>query len=198
MSNKGLDSAKSLVKVATQLVAKGYTWVARYYFKSSKFKDVLTKQEATALATAGLYVVAVYENGFPIKASYFTAAQGNTDAMQAVRCAVAAGQPINTPIYFAVDYDSNPHDIVDYFQSIKPIMDANHYSAGIYGNGVTIERLKSLGLVSHGWLSQSRGFQGYKAELPKADIVQTAETTVLGFDIDGDYANGHSGAWKPV
>jgi len=196
-TNKGLDSAKSLAHVAAQLVAKGYSWVARYYFRSSHFKDVLTAAEAKALAAAGLWVVAVYENGFPTTASYFTAAQGHVDAADAVLCAQHAGQPHGTPIYFAVDYDSAPKAVDDYFRAVSVIVRNAGYTPGIYGNGVTIAHLKALGLVTHGWLSQSTGFAGHAAALETADIVQLPEGTVLVLDVDGDLSHGHAGGWKP-
>lgn len=194
--SKGLDSAKSVLNVVDDLAAKGYNFIARYYFHQSGFKDVLTYDEAHAISSAGMWNVAVYENGYPTTVGYFTSSQGAIDAGRAVACAHTAHQPTDTPIYFAVDYDSNPDDVKDYFEAVHPIVRAAGYVAGIYGNGTTIEAMKSAGLISYGWLSQSRGFSGYDEEKAEADIVQLPEGTVDNRDVDGDTASGHSGAWK--
>ncbi len=197
-TSKGLDSAKSLASVARKLAADGYGFVCRYYFNHSGFKDLLTHAEAVALSAAGLYIVAVYENGFPTQASYFTAAQGKADASIAFNRAVAAGQPPNTPIYFAVDYDAKPEDVSLYFAAVRDQLRSmgSHYLVGVYGSGAVCAYLEKHGLAAKGWLAQSRGWQGYKAAQCTADIEQGRETTVLGLDVDTDISHGRGDGRK--
>lgn len=193
--SKGFDSAKAVTGRVADLAGK-YDFIARYYFHQSGFKDLLTFDEAHAISQSGMWVVSVYENGYPTTAGYFTAEQGTIDANRAVACAQAAQQPQGTPVYFAVDYDSNPDDIRSYFEAAHPIVKAAGYVSGLYGNGTSIDAMKADGLISYGWLSQSKGFSGYEQELGKADIEQGPEGTVDGLDVDADTASGHSGAWR--
>jgi len=198
--SRGLDSPTSLASVATDLVSKGYHWVARYYFKVSKFKDQLTKPEAQALSKAGLYIVSVFESGFPTSVKYFTAAQAHDDASVAYARAKAAGQPDGTAIYFAVDFDAEAGDlptIKSYFETVVALMaKLGTYEVDAYGSGAVIEYLKGLGLIKKGWLAQSRGWSKYEDESLRAEIVQGGEMNVLGRDIDVDESNGNAGGWK--
>jgi len=194
--SKGLDSAKSLIDYAGTLVQEGYTFAARYYFNASSFKDRLEAAEATHLSAQKVYLVSIWESGYPTSADYFTSGQGKSDGAHAAAQAKAAGQPKGSPIYFAADYDSTPSDIVSYATEFQTAVKAAGYLAGIYGNGVTCHLLKERGLVSYTWLSQSTGFQGYSAWKPHANIVQTAEFNWHGFDVDGDTASGDSGGWR--
>lgn len=198
MSTKGLDSPKNLAPHAADLVAKGYGWVARYLFDHSSFKDLLTHSEAVALSKAGLYIVSVWENGFPTTDGYFTAAQGGIDGAHAARHAFDAGQPAGTPIYFAVDHDVDPHITLPYFQQVRVGLRGAgaHYLAGVYGSGAVCELLHNGGFVSHTWLSQSKGWRGYLDEKAVADIVQGSEVGVVGIDVDLDVSDGAAGGWR--
>lgn len=199
-TSKGLDSATDLSPKAKELVDLGYTWVARYLFEpgTSSFKDALSADEARVLTDAGLFVVSIWESGRPTSASYFTIGKGTKDATHAAAQAKTVGQPHGTPIYFAVDYDAAPADIVGYFKEINSALRGTGYLVGCYGPGRVLQYLHSRGLLTHEWLPQSCGWAGYLAELSIASIVQGKETVVLGRDVDFDVSNGIGGGWKLV
>lgn len=194
--SRGIDSAKTLTDYGRELIADGYTFVIGYYFIASAFKDRLSLAQTSHFSSLGIWNLGIWEGGYPTSADYFTAAQGNFDGIHAAQQAKDAGQPEVTPIYFAADYDSNPADITPYARAFQEQVKACGYTAGVYGNGVTCKVLYEAGIISHTWLSQSTGFQGYNDWKASANIVQGPEFNWRGFDVDGDTANGDSGAWK--
>ena len=191
--------AQHVAACAAQIKAAGYTSCGLYYFESSAFKQLLTREVAEALTEAGLYVFAVYENGRPTNGGYFDAARGRYDGQVAAEKALAAGQPAGTPVYFAVDYDASQGDLLGiaaYFEALRPALQADGYQAGVYGSGLVCRHLTEAGLVEKTWLSQSRGFQGYHEFLPHADILQGPSTHLFGMDVDTDETNGNAGGWQ--
>ena len=198
----GFDTyrAEDVGRQAKAIKAKGYSFVGMYYFASSKFKQQLTKAVATLLSAEGLYVVSVYENGYPTHSGYFSAAQGRADGAMAVQRAGEAGQPKGTPIYAAVDYDSMERDlpaISAYFKSYQTILTAQGYTAGVYGNGWVCGAMHKAGLVGKTWLSGATGWSGYAYWLKSADIVQGRTTQILGMDCDLDTtAASGGGGWQ--
>lgn len=200
---QALDSpdADGIARHAVAIKEDGYTAVGLYYFKSSGFKTLLTQMVAQTVSEAGLSLLSIYENGSPIKASYFSSTRGKTDANVAGKCAIAAGQPGDTPIYFAVDYDALAKDlprITDYFTQVGQVLSdlTPQYSIGVYSSGFVCQHLLDSGLVRYTWLSQSTGFLGYDDWKPHADIVQGPSTTLFGLDVDLDGTNGHAGGWR--
>lgn len=196
MSNKGFDTPNNAAKIAVQAKTDGYVFAAMYYFISSSYKTLLTKSIAQGISDAGLYVVSVYENGYPTSASYFTEHNANQDAQAAVSKALAATQPGGTYIYFAVDGDVPPASVEDYFKAVHSYVKAHGYLVGVYGSGAVCKRLTEIGYVSRTWLSQSHGWAGYQEWLPHADIVQGPTGTYHGADVDFDTSNGNAGGWK--
>ena len=73
----------------------------------------LTKTELTAIENAGLSVFVVFQHcgaqcvNFDLQ-NKETADKGRKDAEAAVRLAHELGQPADTPIYFAIDFDPTP------------------------------------------------------------------------------------------
>ena len=184
---------------AQEIKAAGYTSVGLYYFMSSAFKVMLTRELAEKISAAALYIFSVWENGFPTAGDYFTAAQGASDGKRAALCGLSVGQPAETPIYFAVDYDAAESDlpgITAYFEALRPRLQADGYTAGVYGSGLVCRHLSELGLVSKTWLSESTGFAGHADWLPHADIVQGHSTQLFGMDIDTDTTNGSAGGFQ--
>ena len=195
------QDADGVASHARELKEAGYEAVGMYYFESSRVKTLLTRGVADTVSGAGLFILSIYENGTPTGVSYFGQGKGDADAHVAGARADEAGQPERTPIYFAVDYDADPGDlpaITDYFTEVKNALNAlvPVYGVGVYGSGLVCQHLTELGLVTHTWLSQSIGFNGYDDWKPHADVVQGPETTVLGLDVDLDGTNGDAGGWQ--
>jgi len=190
---KGLDVGEDCTDQIGCLTEGGFEFVGRYYNTNNPSKN-LTLAEAQALAAAGLTVVAIWENGFPTTAGYFSDAKGVSDATAALKMASQViGQPEGSGIYFAVDYDATAADvsgrITQYFQGVKSVLNAaeQQYEIGVYGSGATCQSLLDAGLVTLAWLSQSTGFRGTKT-FKAFNIKQGPETTICGMDADEDEA----------
>jgi Domain of unknown function (DUF1906) len=190
---KGLDVDFDCTSHLNDIVAAGYDFVCRYYANGDRPK-IVGPAEAQAIAKAGLALVVVWEDGYPTSAGYFSFAKGADDATSAFYDALRLGQPMSSPIYFAVDYDASQGElagaIFDYFRGIKAGMAASSasgasYPIGVYGSGLTCQFVIGQGMASYAWLSQSSGFRGSK-DYTRWNIKQGPETTFAGMDIDTD------------
>ena len=194
---KGLDANQDMTDWAGQLVQEGFGFVGRYINHGKS--QPLTTSEAQHLSTEGLYLVSIYEKGSPTEAAYFTIQRGAQDGNAAVQAAKATGQPTGTPIYFAVDYDADRCDlntICDYFKNVFTTVRGAGYFVGVYGSGMVCKTLTEQGWVHYTWLAQSRGWAGYDDWHDSASIVQGAETTWHGIDVDLDTSSGDAGGWQ--
>jgi hypothetical protein len=170
-----------------QLKSAGVKTVGRYYDRAygtgigescyhNKSKT-LTKAELTAIERAGLSVYVVFQHcgaqcvNFDLQ-NRATADKGRKDAEGAVALARELGQPANTPIYFAIDFDP-AHDggcalpadriwpsIEAYFDQVHEVLAHTHWQVGVYGAGATCARLKASGKAEYFWLSTSLGHRG--------------------------------------
>lgn len=198
---KGIDSSANCAAAATCLKNAGYEFVARYYANSGR--KVLTAAEAQQLLHVGLQLVAIWEDGLPKTVGYFSYSKGVDDGTSAFHDAMRLGQPLNSPIYFAVDYDASPDhiagSIADYFRGIadgfKTIGAGGPvHPIGVYGSGATCSWLLGRGAVRYSWLSQSRkwaqhDFRGW-------NIKQGSKMSVCGIDIDPDDAVDDYGGFQ--
>ena len=165
---QGFDASQDLTQFAAGLVSAGYSFVGRYYNINNPSKN-LTLAEAKALSAAGIAIIAVWENGYPTEASYFSHDVGVYDGTSAYYYAhKTIGQPSGNPIYFAVDYDASTADlasgIIPYFQGIADGFNAISsnspvYPVGIYGSGLVCQALLGQNLATYAWLAQSSGWQ---------------------------------------
>jgi hypothetical protein len=101
-----------------------------------------------------------------------TADKGRKDAEGAVRLARELGQPANTPIYFAIDFDPSPGrdnpmpanriwpSIEAYFDQIQQVFAHTRWQVGVYGAGITCQRLMASNKVKFSWVSTSLGHAG--------------------------------------
>lgn len=194
--SRGIDVNQSVIGHLHALEAAGVTWIGRYVGGTKK--DPLTKTEAQAISSLGLYVISIWESGYPTSVDYFSAYQGSRDGADAYHAAAQAGQPGATPIYFCVDYDAAEEDlpaIARYFRAVR-LSVRPAYFVGVYGSGRVCQHLLSLGLVSHSWLAAPHGWAGYDEETPY-HIRQTRNgVTVAGLEVDLDESDGNAGGWK--
>lgn len=200
--SKGIDTTENCTNHTAAIKAAGYTFVGRYYSQQfatpHSWKD-LSLREASALSDAGLYIVSVYEDN-PTSAAYFSAERGTADAQRAVVQAKACGQPRGTPIYFSVDYDAARADtdaLRRYFSMASVGTYASGYAIGVYGSGFVCDIIE--GYLQHDgcyiWLAGATGWQGYKAMVNLASVVQGHTVTVAGMECDTNVAN-NGGGWK--
>lgn len=135
----------------------------------------LTKAELAAIEDAGMSVFVVFQHCGAQCANFDlqnkeTADKGRKDAAAAIELAQELGQPAGTPIYFAIDFDPYPGNgcplpaariwpsIDAYFDQINEVMSDTRWQVGIYGAGVTCQRLKASGKAKYFWLSSSLGY----------------------------------------
>lgn len=165
-----IDSPYNLAPYATRLVDEGVKSVIRYYNNknSTQFPEkCITKAEAKALQDAGLDLAVVYEQraGAGGHIEDFGPAMAKRDAAAALRCATAIGQPDNSAIYFAVDFDffhaSDLAILTAYFTEIDNQLGAR-FRIGVYGSGTVCTMLGKAGLASLFWLPKSLGWSGSK------------------------------------
>jgi peptidoglycan hydrolase-like protein with peptidoglycan-binding domain len=189
----GMDASTDCSPFADQLSGQGMRFVARYY--SSNARKTLTAAEAQKLSTAGVGIVAVFEDTNN-SADFFSAEIGSSQAAIALELAAAIGQPAGSAIYFAVDYDAAPADaqgpVTAYFTAINTALAAaaTQYAIGVYGSGMTCRVVRDASLAKFTWLTCSTGFREYAAFRSQADIVQLAPERVIldGLNIDDDIA----------
>lgn len=169
---KAIDSSTKTTGMAQAIAAAGFGAVGVYLRP-----DRCTAAMIAELHGQNLKVWTVYEKGYPTSDGYFTAAKGDSDGRAAAKFAAdTIGQPKNTQIYAAVDYDAGltavNGPISDYMRAFQAAVAAKGYQASVYGSGRTCRILQASGLAVSGWLTQSTGFAEYAAYKPKAAIVQ--------------------------
>jgi hypothetical protein len=170
-----------------QLKSAGVKTIGRYYDRAygtgigeSCYHHplkTLTKAELTAIENAGLSVFVVFQHCGAQCANFDlqnkeTADKGRKDAEAAVRLAHELGQPAGTPIYFAIDFDPTPGrdnpmpaawiwpSIEAYFDQVNEVLAKTRWQVGVYGAGITCQRLKASGKAKYFWLSTSLGHLG--------------------------------------
>jgi len=198
---KGCDVNADVSAVLGAFKAEGVEWVGRYYGVSKHVP--LRHSEAAAVSAAGLWLVSIFESGWPTSVAYFTFQQGASDARDACREAQVTGQPIGTPIYATVDFDApfeagGPVDL--YFEGWRSAMLALGggdlpYMVGVYGSGDVCAALVARGLAHYGWLAQACGWSGSDTYTGWS-IKQGPTVTVAGLAVDLDESNGAAGGWK--
>ena len=197
----GLDASSACTQSALAcLQSGGYKFIGRYYSRTTQIPGKkLTQSEAQLISLADIGIVAVYEDG-PTSYSYFSADRGTADANGAIAQAKAVGQPLESAIYFTVDYDATSSDITgniaSYFQAIVATI-GNQFRVGVYGSGDVCHAIKSSGYASLAWLAQSTGWSGYSSFSDWA-IKQGPEQTICGLNADSDVAQGEFGSFVVV
>jgi len=212
---QGFDVNQPVGSHASAIAERGYTFVGRYGGPVKAAHGIaLTKAEAEQLSAAGLYIVSIWENGFPTEPGYFTGYQGAKDGHAAAEYFEAVGQPKGTPIYFTVDCDIAPAMVMEYsgfFQAavkesgfFQAAVKEAGYLAGVYGSGPVCEALLRAGIAHCAWLAQSKGWGGPGAwqefaDSGKANLIQHATTTLPGIgEVDLDASWGNAGGWTLV
>jgi hypothetical protein len=200
---KGFDTEANCSHAATKIKAAGYDFVGRYLSRNTA--KAIGAAEAHAVTTAGLGVVLVYEDG-PTAVGYFSPDRGTSDGLRAAHQASLISAPAGTTIYFAVDYDAAEADlaaaIIPYFQAVAASFQSAvaqndpQYRIGAYGSGMVCTALARAGLANQGWLSCSRGWQGYAA-YTSWSIRQSVPAKICGLSVDPDEATGDYGAIPP-
>jgi hypothetical protein len=203
LANSGIDLSTDCSAQVDCIKGSGKSFVGRYYANPHS-KKILTLNEAKAISQAGLSVVAVWEDGMPTSGSYFSYSEGVDNGTSAYNMASKIGQPANTPIYFAVDYDAIDDDITgsinDYFRGLRDGFNTISggtpiHPIGVYGSGAVCSWLLARNAAAYCWLAQSTGWRGYN-DFTAWNIKQHAETSLCSLDVDLDDAVADYGGFK--
>ncbi|MGY8661416.1 glycoside hydrolase domain-containing protein [Bradyrhizobium sp. UFLA05-109] len=182
------------------LKQNGVDTIIRYYCRNTRQPEKrLTPDEAGAIIRAGLKLAVVYQGAGDSPASFSQDAGAKDGAYARDYAANVIGQPADSAIYFAVDYDASDADIrtriVPYFSAVRQALKGGaggaSYRVGVYGSGAVCQALLGAGLASFTWVSQSGGFHGTAAFLRSGqwNLHQRLPSTLCGLSIDQNEPN---------
>lgn len=202
------DDARQYLKCIQKLTEqkRSITFVQRYLRN-------LSPAEVTALSLAGLPIVSCYEDPRKTTSGYFTQAQGQHDGKLAFSQAQAVGQPAGTPIYFAVDMDSEPTDrqvILDYFQGVRDGCaqylaeqqaqgsEGVVYDIGVYGSGLVLDWCQAQGIATWFWQAFAPLWHNNAQPWPGANMRtwRLDKPLVCGVPLDHVEGWGNEGGWN--
>jgi hypothetical protein len=137
------------------LKAHGAVAVCRYlaYPQLSTQGKLLTRDEATGLAAAGIAIVSNWEHAGSWTAEYSGGyATGLRHATEAARQHAACGGPPDRPIYFSADFDPTDAQlptIAHYYQGVADVIGLAR--TGAYGGYRTVKYLLDRGVIRWAW-----------------------------------------------
>lgn len=177
------------------LARAGYKFAVRYLSRDTTGKN-LTAAEAQALHAAGLSIVLNWEYAPGAARGGF--AQGAADAVDARTLLTSIGAPVDSVVYFSVDFDAQPADfpaISDYFRGCAAVLGAGR--VGVYGGYAVVALLTPSPYVL--WFWQTYAWSGGRWHAA-AHIRQTANEVPFGsVRIDNDTAmKDHYGQWPDL
>ena len=168
MEYRGINTATATQEVARCLKQQGIQIIGRYYATINTWKR-LRKDEALQLGSWDLGILSIWQESANHK-DYFTYSRGKQDGHAAFTVGKQLGQPPDTPIYFAVDYDATlPHrsSIIAYFRGVEESLAHQdqcsggfRYSLGVYGSTWVLNWCRAWGKVSHFMQAYPRGWSG--------------------------------------
>ncbi|CEI22863.1 YbfG [Propionibacterium freudenreichii] len=189
---------------ASALVADGRVVVGRYLtnVEGSTLNKKIQTGELSVILGAGLRVFPIFQT-LGDSLSYFSDAQGYSDAGDAVQAATGYGFKRGTTIYFAVDVDvlgdDIPGSIIPYFQGVNRAMQrfGNLYHVGAYGTRNVCRQLTDADLIQYSFVAgMSYGYSGNLGfTLPSNWAFDQISTITVGsgtgaIEIDNDIYSG--------
>jgi hypothetical protein len=205
---KGLDTATPCSQgTIDAIIQAGYTFIVRYYCTGNLSKR-LKLEEAQRLSDSGLWVVSVFQD-YNNAIGRFSVALGEANAKSAHEYASCViGQPCETPIYFAVDFDATDGEakgaVRDYFEAINSAFATaiaeGRYKVGVYGSGAVCRYIKDdAKLAEYSWLSMSTGWRGYRDYngQNRWNLKQIKAIEINGVEFDTNESNPvGGGGWR--
>lgn len=183
----GIDIGRRLSLAEIDLLARReFGFAARYYAGDDANPKTLTTDEIAALLSRRMGIVPVFQTSGNYS-GYFSEAQGRIDGAAARADGLRRGQPLGTPILFAVDFDVQaPDSLVHYFNGVYAGLDGA-FDPGVYGefDVVKLARESWPALVAfwqtYAW---SRGEVYYAADIfQHANGVEVAPGLVVDLNI---------------
>ncbi|MGI6642777.1 MAG: DUF1906 domain-containing protein [Bacillota bacterium] len=202
----GLDTATPCSQSTIDAVVRaGYKFIVRYYCTGGLWKR-LSSEEALRLSDPGLWVVSAFQN-YNNSIGRFSRSPGRANGRAAYEYARdVIGQPDDTPIYFAVDFDATDAEakgaIRDYFVAVNDVFVelGGQYDVGVYGSGAICQYMKhDVKLAQYSWLSMSTGWRGYRRYVSQNqwNLKQIKPISIAGVEFDTDESSSlGGGGWR--
>lgn len=188
---KGIDCASRVTQTAAKTLRYlGYDFVGRYLVPQKSYNKALTNAEAEMLVKSGLRILSVWET--TADRAKGGASAGVSDGKRALTCAEELEMPVNSVIYFAVDFDAQKSDylaIEAYLQAAKGML-LNKYRIGVYGSYGVVEAMAEREVCDAYWqcVAWSHGKRSGNAATYQAEWSGTAQAKALeaqlGFPVD--------------
>lgn len=205
MAYEIIDTPANVTRYLPKL--PGITTVIRYITRGSPNGSKHVKlPEVQAIKAAGKKLAIVHETfGDFAHAGRggISAADGVADGKYSRAVMPKLGAPAGACVYFAVDCDASPsqlkNNVLPYFKNVRAAFEDGEYRVGVYGPGVVCQAVQDAGFADLFWLSNAKGWKGYAAFKPKADLLQLLPTHVAGgLDVDPDVAQSEDwGNFEP-
>lgn len=127
-------------------------------------------------------------------------ADGVRDGRYARRLLPTLGVPTGGACYFAVDIDASAaqlkNNVLPYFEAVREAFADGEYRVGVYGPGTVCKAALDAGYVDLTWLSNAKGWSGYKAWEPKANLIQKLPVKIAGgLDVDPNVLGSQGDDW---
>jgi hypothetical protein len=194
-----IDTTENVQHYVADYKAAGVSGIIRYDCRppGGGWKR-LQPDEAKAIGDAGLELGVVYESAGN-HAEYFSYSMGMADATYTRARAASRGQPDGACVYFAVDYDASPddvlHRIIPYFTAVNRAFggDGPRLRIGAYASGYVCGILKAHGLIVLSWITCSTGFRGSSMAISSGnyDLWQKrCDVKFIGRDGDTNVSKG--------
>lgn len=155
-------------------------------------QKIPTAAELALIKANGFQFCGVFQHSNN-RISSFTKDRATKDAGVVLELAKKWGQPKGSGVYFGVDFDPSPVEVVgpvtDYAREFSRIIRAAGFRVGAYGSGLTLESLLAGGHIELAWLSMSTGFRKSK-EFDKSgrwNLKQVVDRDCGGINCDFDY-----------
>jgi hypothetical protein len=153
-----------------RLYNSGKRFACRYVSYDTTGKNI-TKTEAKALIAAGVAPVTNWENSLHDMLGGYSV--GVQHAQEANRLHLAASGPADRPIYFGVDFDASPAQLVTCFEYVRGAASVIGWGrVGVYGGIKTMAYMADRGVR---WLWQTYAWS-YGAWDPRAQLQQYNNT----------------------
>jgi hypothetical protein len=193
---KIIDTPTEVTHFVNLLRSNGIETVIRYLALGHTWKTV-NAAEARAIAEGGLKLGLVFEvDGKPHGSN-----EGSRDGHAAYMGAKEVGAPQNAILWYAVDYDPSPSDMVGIIQVFVAFRRevSPYYRVGAYCSGYCARKLIEAGVIDTTldsttnkklpciWITQSLGFKGSRDYLDSGEpfvLFQLMPTHMGSLDVD--------------
>ncbi len=202
---KVLDTATPITNKVNCIRSIGYECIIRYYTRYTRNSKILKQKEAIAIGSQGIFIAVVYQD-YNNSSQRFDYHKGYSAGLFAYTYAhEEIGQPYNSAIYFAVDYDASQTEVEQrirpYFKGVSDAFEEeangeSRYKIGVYGSGLVCRLLLESNHATYAWLAGATGwretsqFDQTKRWHLKQKIDHPAKV-VCGVTIDDNFVNSN-------